>query len=132
MALLDLQVICMLNLIFSVVIGSVIVKNIYIYTKIVTLGAFLKKLEPFFYIFHRLGGHFGDHLGFTGRLHNKSQFLLLHWVGHSQKHIPRHQNYDSSCIVSVVRPVFLHIPYVRQPFWQPTWRPSWIYRSPAY
>ena len=53
--------------------GSGLVKNLYIDTKIMTLGGFLDKLESFFYIFHRLGGHFGSHfgghLGFTGHLY---------------------------------------------------------------
>ena len=72
-SILDLQVSCMLNLILSVVIGSGIFKNLYIDTKSVTLGGFLEMLEPFFYIFHRLGchfgRHFGGHLGFTGHLY---------------------------------------------------------------
>ena len=46
-AILDLQVTCTYNLNFYGFIGSGIVKNIYIDTKIMTLGGFLDKLERF-------------------------------------------------------------------------------------
>ncbi len=46
-AILDLEVTCILKFIFDVIIGSGMVKNIYIDTNIVTLSAIFMELCPF-------------------------------------------------------------------------------------
>ena len=45
-------------------IGSGMVENIYLDTKIMTLSSLLRKLEVFLHIFGTIGGHFGGHLVF--------------------------------------------------------------------
>ena len=54
----------MFNIIFDSFIGSGMVKNIHLDTKIMTLSSLLRKLEVFLHIFGMLGGHFGGHLVF--------------------------------------------------------------------
>ena len=54
----------MLYMIFDSFIGSGMVENIYLDTKIMTLSPLLRKLEVFLHIFGMLDGHFGGHLVF--------------------------------------------------------------------
>ena len=63
-AILDLQVTCMLGMVFGGFIGLVMVVNLYLDAKIITLSSLLRKLQLFLDIFNLLGGHFGGHLGF--------------------------------------------------------------------
>ena len=49
---------------FYMVFDSLIVENICLDTKIMTLSSLLRKLEVFLHIFVMLGGHFGGHLVF--------------------------------------------------------------------
>ena len=60
-AILDSYIVYM---IFDSFIGSGMVENIYLDTKIMTLSSLLRKLEVFLHIFGMLGGHFGGHLVF--------------------------------------------------------------------
>jgi hypothetical protein len=60
-AILDSHV---LYMIFDSFIGSGMVENIYLDTKIMTLSPLLRKLEVFLPIFGMLDGHFGGHLVF--------------------------------------------------------------------
>ena len=63
-AILDLQVTCMLGMVFGGFIGLVMVVNLYLDAKIITLSSLLRKLQLFLDIFNLLGGHFGGHLVF--------------------------------------------------------------------
>jgi hypothetical protein len=54
----------MFYIIFDSFIGSGMVENIYLDTKIITLSSLLRKLEVFLHIFGMLGGPFGGHLVF--------------------------------------------------------------------
>ena len=63
-AILFFKITCMFYMIFDSFIGSGMVENIYLDTKIMTLSSLLRKLEVFLHIFGMLGGHFGGHLVF--------------------------------------------------------------------
>ena len=73
----DLQITCIFHFIFHACSGLVMVKNIYLDTKIVAVDGFLQKLEQFFYMFHSLGGHFGDHFGTIDSLLDRSHALQI-------------------------------------------------------
>ena len=66
--ILDLQVSFILNVSFDGFNVSGIVKNLYIDTKMITLSAFLEKLEQFSYIPNSRGGHLGGHLEYLEML----------------------------------------------------------------
>ena len=55
-AILFFKITCMFYMIFDSFIGSGIVENIYLNTKIMTLSSLLRKLEEFLHIFSMLGG----------------------------------------------------------------------------
>ena len=63
-AILFFKITGMFYMIFDSFIGSGMVENIYLDTKIMTLSSLLRKLEVFLHIFVMLGGHFGGHLVF--------------------------------------------------------------------
>ena len=63
-AILFFKITGMFYMIFDSFIGSGMVENIYLDTKIMTLSSLLRKLEVFLHIFNMLGGHFGGHLVF--------------------------------------------------------------------
>jgi hypothetical protein len=63
-AILFFKITGMFDMIFNSVIGSGMVENIYLDTKIMTLSSLLRKLEVFSHIFGMPGGHFGGHLVF--------------------------------------------------------------------
>jgi hypothetical protein len=63
-AILFFKITVMFYIIFDSFIGSGMVDNIHLYTKIMTLSSLLRKLEVFLHIFGTLDGHFGSHLVF--------------------------------------------------------------------
>jgi hypothetical protein len=56
-----------------------------------------------------IGGHIGGHIEFTGDLYAGHPIWWLHQVGHGQKHIPRHQKYDSICNIHEVMSVLMYL-----------------------
>ena len=56
-------------MIFDSLIGSGMVENIYLDTKIMTLSPLLRKLDVFLNIFGMPGGRFGGHLVFIDNGH---------------------------------------------------------------